>query len=256
MLKTIIVKKLGRVVHIQLNRPEALNALNTTVMKELIAEMELFDRNPSVGCFVLSGNEKAFAAGADISEMQSESYMDMFYEDFFAGWEYFSNLRTPKIAAVSGYALGGGCELAMMCDIIIASETATFGQPEIKLGVMPGMGGTQRLTRAIGKAKAMDLILTGGTISAKEAFEYGLISRVVPIEKLLPEAIAIATKISSFGKAAVMIAREAVDKASELPLREGLIFERRTFHALFGTDDQKEGMSAFIEKRNPDFKGR
>ncbi|GGM36126.1 enoyl-CoA hydratase [Longimycelium tulufanense] len=245
----------GRVVTVQLHRPEVLNALDTELMTELVAALQPLDRDPEVGCFVITGSDRAFAAGADIGEMEPKSAVEMFQEDFFAGWDAFAALRTPRIAAVSGHALGGGCELAMMCDLIVAGETARFGQPEIKLGVIPGMGGTQRLTKLVGKAKAMDLILTGRLMDAVEAERCGLVARVVPDENLLAEAKAAAAVIASYGKHAVMVAREAVDRALEVGLREGILFERRTFHALFNTRDQAEGMRAFLEKRTAKFVG-
>jgi enoyl-CoA hydratase len=214
------------------------------------------DRDPGVGCFVVTGSERAFAAGADIKEMADRSFPEMYAEDYFAGWDAFAALRTPKIAAVAGYALGGGCELAMLCDFVIAADTARFGQPEIKLGVIPGIGGTQRLTRLVGKAKAMDLILTGRLMDAAEAERSGLVARVVPAARLADEAATTAAAIASHGKPAAMAAREAVDRALEMGLREGVLFERRLFHALFATDDQKEGMRAFLEKRPAHFTGR
>jgi enoyl-CoA hydratase len=239
-----------------MNRPEVLNALSSKIMEKLAETLAPFDRDPGVGCIVLTGTEKAFAAGADIKEMASKPYMDMFHEDFFAGWEKLYSIRTPKIAAVSGFALGGGCELAMMCDIIYASKSARFGQPEIKLGVIPGMGGSQRLTRLIGRAKAMDMILTGRMMDAEEAERSGLVARVFDNDTLIEEAMKAAKTIASYGKAATVAAREAVGRADEVTLREGLLFERRVFHALFATEDQKEGMAAFVEKRPPSFKGR
>ncbi|MEZ5758916.1 MAG: enoyl-CoA hydratase [Emcibacteraceae bacterium] len=256
MPNTLEICREDRVVLIRLNRPQALNALNSEIMRELIAELTPLDKDPDVGCFIITGSEKAFAAGADIKEMQSKTYMDMYTHDYFADWQKFCDFRTPKIAAVSGFALGGGCELAMMCDFIIAAKSAKFGQPEIKLGVIPGMGGSQRLTRLVGKSKAMDMILTGRMMDAEEAERCGLAARVVDDEKLLGEAMEAAKAISSYSKPAVMLAREAVDRALEGSLREGLIFERRIFHSLFATEDQKEGMAAFAEKRKPDFKGK
>ncbi|MGF1454245.1 MAG: enoyl-CoA hydratase [Alphaproteobacteria bacterium] len=256
MPETILIERVGRVAVVRLNRPQALNALNSQVMAEMVGSLRLLDRDPEVGCFVLTGSEKAFAAGADIKEMQPKAYMDMFHEDFFAGWDGFAALRTPRIAAVSGFALGGGCELAMMCDIVIAADTAKFGQPEIKLGVMPGMGGSQRLTKLVGKSKAMDMILTGRMMDAEEAERAGLVARIVPADRLMDEAMEAAQTIAGYGKAATMVAREAVDRALEMGLREGILFERRTFHALFATEDQAEGMAAFVEKRAPAFKGR
>jgi enoyl-CoA hydratase len=250
------IERKGRVVTVRLNRPEVLNALNSDLMNELADTLRPLDRDPDVGCFVITGSQRAFAAGADIREMAPKSAVDMFSEDYFAGWDAFAALRVPKIAAVSGYALGGGCELAMMCDLIFASEDAKFGQPEIKLGVIPGIGGTQRLTKLVGKAKAMDLILTGRLMDAQEAERCGLVARVVPSDRLLDEAASTAAVIASYGKLAVMAAREAVDRAMETSLREGVLFERRLFHSLFATKDQSEGMRAFLDKRPPDFTGR
>ncbi len=255
MEKPIIVEHQGRVVVVTLNRPAARNALNTEIMRAMGEELAPLDRDPGVGCFVIRGSDKAFAAGADIKEMAEKSFSAMYNDDFFAGWERFASLRTPKIAAVSGYALGGGCELAMMCDMIFAADTAMFGQPEIKLGVIPGMGGSQRLTKLVGKSKAMDLILTGRMMDAAEAERCGLVARVVPADRLMEETMQAAQTIAGYGKAATTAAREAVDRALELGLREGIQFERRLFHALFATADQKEGMAAFIEKRSPNFKG-
>ncbi len=255
MEKPIIVEHQGRVVVVTLNRPAARNALNTEIMRAMGEELAPLDRDPGVGCFVIRGSDKAFAAGADIKEMAEKSFSAMYNDDFFAGWERFASLRTPKIAAVSGYALGGGCELAMMCDMIFAADTAMFGQPEIKLGVIPGMGGSQRLTKLVGKSKAMDLILTGRMMDAAEAERCGLVARVVPADRLMDETMQAAQTIAGYGKAATTAAREAVDRALELGLREGIQFERRLFHALFATADQKEGMAAFIEKRSPNFKG-
>lgn len=252
----ILVERQDRVVVVKLNRPRALNALNSEMMCEIVAALGPLDRNPDVGCFVITGSEKVFAAGADIKEMAQKSYLDMVYEDFFAGWEAFTALRTPKIAAVAGYALGGGCELAMMCDLIYAADNAQFGQPEIKLGVIPGMGGSQRLTKLVGKAKAMDMILTGRTMDADEAERSGLVARVIPVDQLMEETLAAAHTIAGYGKPAVMAAREAVDRALELSLREGILYERRTFHALFATQDQQEGMQAFVGKRAPVFTGQ
>jgi enoyl-CoA hydratase len=253
---TILIERQGRVVLVRLNRPKALNALNSELMCELVTTMQGLDRDPAVGCFVLTGSEKVFAAGADIKELAAKTYMDMFHEDFLAAWEGFSTLRTPKIAAVAGYALGGGCELAMMCDMIFAAASAKFGQPEIKLGLMPGMGGSQRLTRLIGKAKAMDLILTGRMMDAEEAERAGLVARVIPDQQLLTETLTAAQTIASYGKTATMVAREAVERAQELSLHEGIRFERRTYHALWATADAQEGMRAFIEKREPVFTGK
>jgi enoyl-CoA hydratase len=251
----IIVERQGRVVIVTLNRPAARNALNSEVMLAMANELAPLDRDPGVGCFVIRGSEKAFAAGADIKEMSEKSFAEMYNEDFFAAWDRFASLRTPKIAAVSGYALGGGCELAMMCDMIFAADTAMFGQPEIKLGVIPGMGGSQRLTKLVGKSKAMDLILTGRMMDATEAERCGLVARVIPADKLMEETLKAAETIAGYGKTATTAAREAVDRALEMGLREGILFERRLFHALFATADQKEGMAAFVEKRPPQFKG-
>ncbi len=254
--ETILVETRGKVGLITLNRPRALNALNTTVLKEVMAALQAFDQNARIGAIVITGSEKAFAAGADIKEMQTKSYIDMYMEDFFAGWEEMTRIRKPVIAAVAGYALGGGCELAMMCDFIIAADSAKFGQPEITLGVMPGMGGSQRLTRFVGKAKAMDMCLTGRTMDAAEAESCGLVSRVVPAGELIEEALKAATKIADFSLPAVMMVKEAVNRSYETTLSEGLRFERRVFHAMFALDDQKEGMSAFTEKRSADFRNR
>lgn len=254
--ENIIAETKGRVGVIRLNRPQALNALNRALIGEFGQAIDAFDVDAAVGCILIIGNEKAFAAGADIKEMAGKAYMDMFHEDFFAGWEEFYRLRTPKIAAVSGFALGGGCELAMMCDIIYAGKSAKFGQPEIKLGVIPGMGGSQRLTRLVGRAKAMDMVLTGRMMDAEEAERSGLVARVFENDQLIDEAMKAAKTVASYGKAATVAAREAVDRADEVSLREGLLFERRLFHSLFATEDQKEGMAAFVEKRPPNFKGR
>ncbi|TEA03375.1 enoyl-CoA hydratase [Mycobacteroides salmoniphilum] len=251
--ETILTEQIDRVAVITLNRPKALNALNSQVMNEVTTAAAEFDADHGVGAIVITGSEKAFAAGADIKEMADQSFSDMFGSDFFAAWGKLGAVRTPTIAAVSGYALGGGCELAMMCDLIIAAENAKFGQPEIKLGVLPGMGGSQRLTRAIGKAKAMDLILTGRNIDAAEAERSGLVSRVVPTESLLDEAKAVAKTISEMSLSASMMAKEAVSRAFESSLTEGLLFERRIFHSAFGTADQSEGMAAFVEKRPANF---
>ncbi|MEO6098380.1 MAG: enoyl-CoA hydratase-related protein [Fibrobacteria bacterium] len=242
-----------RVVLVRLNRPEALNALSQAMLEELLALLTPLDRDPGTGCFVITGNGRAFAAGADIREMSEQSRQDMLESDYFAGWEKFADLRTPKIAAVAGHALGGGCELAMMCDIIYASPDARFGQPEVRIGVMPGMGGSQRLPRLIGKAKAMEMILTGRSITAGEAESAGLVARVFPAADLIQATLEIARTISGYGRAAVLLAREAVAQADEVGLREGILFERRVFHSLFGTADQKEGMRAFLEKRAPEF---
>jgi len=253
--ETILVETRGRVGLIRLNRPKQLNALNDALMNELGEALAKFDADEGIGAIVLTGNDKAFAAGADIGAMKDFRYMDVFKGDYITrNWERIKAIRKPVIAAVGGYALGGGCELAMMCDIIVAADGAKFGQPEIKLGVIPGAGGTQRLPRAVGKAKAMDLVLTGRVMDAQEAERSGLVSRVVAAEKLLDEALAIAAQISEYSLPSVMMAKEAVNRAYEAPLAEGVLFERRLFHALFGTEDQKEGMAAFVEKRKPAFR--
>jgi enoyl-CoA hydratase len=256
MSAPVLFERRGRIVIATLNRPEALNALNVEVMRLLTNEFGKLDTDPGVGCFVVTGSPKAFAAGADIKEMSDLHYADVFLSDEFSGWEAFARLRTPIVAAVAGYALGGGCELVMMCDVVIAATTAKFGQPEIKLGVIPGMGGSQRLTRAVGKAKASDLVLTGRNMDAEEAERCGLVSRIVPPERLLEEAIAVAETIAAQGKIAAVTAKDAMRASFETPLAEGLRYERRVFHALFATEDQREGMKAFIEKRAPRFKGR
>jgi enoyl-CoA hydratase len=255
-MNTLKIERHDRVVTVTLHRPDVLNALSAELMTELTDALRPLDRDPGVGCFVVTGSERAFAAGADIKEMADRTFPEMYAEDYFAGWDVFAALRTPKIAAVAGYALGGGCELAMLCDFVIAADTARFGQPEIKLGVIPGIGGTQRLTRLVGKAKAMDLILTGRLMDAAEAERSGLVARVVPAARLADEAATTAAAIASHGKPAAMAAREAVDRALEVGLREGVLFERRLFHALFATEDQKEGMRAFLEKRPAHFTGR
>ena len=254
--QSILVEQRDAVTLVTLNRPQALNALNSQVLADLIAAFAAYDADPSQRCLVLTGSEKAFAAGADIKEMQSQGFADMYGSNFFAGWEQVTATRKPWIAAVAGYALGGGCELAMMCDLLIAADTAKFGQPEIKLGVLPGMGGSQRLTRAIGKAKAMDLILTGRNMDAEEAERAGLVSRVVAADKLLEETNAVAKTIAGMSLSAARMAKEAVNRAFESPLSEGLLYERRLFHSAFATDDQSEGMAAFIEKRTPNFTHR
>ena len=255
--ETILVSRAGRVGTITLNRPQALNALNSQVMREVTSAAAEFDDDAGIGAIIITGaGAKAFAAGADIKEMASLSFSEVFESDFFAAWGKLAAVRTPLVAAVAGYALGGGCELAMMCDVLIAADTAKFGQPEIKLGVLPGMGGSQRLTRAIGKAKAMDLILTGRTIDAAEAERSGLVSRVVPADALLDEANAVATTISQMSRSAARMAKEAVNRSFESSLTEGLLYERRLFHSAFATDDQTEGMSAFTEKRAPNFTHR
>jgi enoyl-CoA hydratase len=246
----------GKVGLITLNRPKALNALNTTVMREVLDALQQFDDDAKIGAIIITGSEKAFAAGADIKEMQPKSYMDAFMEDFFADWDAMLRVRKPIIAAVAGYALGGGCELAMMCDFIIAADNAKFGQPEITLGVIPGMGGSQRLTRFVGKSKAMDMCLTGRMMDADEAERSGLVSRVVPQADLIEETLKVAGKIADLSLPSVMMAKEAVNRSYETTLSEGLRFERRVFHSLFATEDQKEGMTAFTEKRSPAFQNR
>ncbi|MEV5052925.1 enoyl-CoA hydratase [Arthrobacter sp. LAR12-1-1.1] len=252
----ILVERRGRVGLVTLNRPAALNALNKATMDELVKAVTGMDADPAVGAVVVTGSAKAFAAGADIKEMQSKGYMDMYAADWFRGWEDFTRLRIPVVAAVSGFALGGGCELAMMCDFIIAGDNAKFGQPEINLGVLPGMGGSQRLTRAVGKSKAMDMILTGRFMDAEEAERAGLVSRVVPAADVVEEALKAAEVIASKSKPVAMVAKEAVNAAFETGLAQGVLFERRVFHSLFATEDQKEGMAAFTEKRQPEFNHR
>ena len=252
--ETILVETRGKVGLITLNRPKALNALNSQVLAEVKAALAIFEKSASIGAIVVTGSEKAFAAGADIKEMQSRSYVEMYLEDFFIGWEDVARFRKPMIAAVAGYALGGGCEFAMMCDFIIAADNAKFGQPEITLGVIPGMGGSQRLTRFVGKSKAMDMCLTGRMMDAAEAERCGLVSRVVPVGELIEEALGAAAKIADMSLPAAMMAKEAVNRAYETTLAEGLRFERRVFHSLFALDDQKEGMAAFAEKRRPSFR--
>ena len=252
----ILVERRGRVGLVTLNRPEALNALNKATMDELVKAVAGMDADPGVGAVVVTGSAKAFAAGADIKEMQSKGYMDMYAADWFRGWEDFTRLRIPVVAAVSGFALGGGCELAMMCDFIIAADNARFGQPEIKLGIIPGAGGTQRLPRAVGKAKAMDLALTGRMMDVHEAERAGLVSRVVPYEKLMEECLGAALSICDYSQLAVLAAKESVNRSFESGLADGVMFERRLFHALFATEDQKEGMDAFVNKRKAQFKDR
>ena len=252
--EAIVTETRRRVGVIQLNRPKALNALNATLKDELLAAAERFDADPNVGCIVITGSDKAFAAGADIKEMANKTYIDVFAADFAADYERLTRVRKPIVAAVAGFALGGGCELAMMCDVIIAADTAKFGQPEIKLGVIPGMGGTQRLIRAVGKAKAMDLILTGRMMDAVEAERSGLVARVVPASVLMEEAMKIAETIASLSLPSLLAAKEAINRALETSLSEGLRFERRVFHGLFATHDQKEGMAAFVAKRPASFR--
>ncbi|HEX8221670.1 MAG TPA: enoyl-CoA hydratase-related protein [Chloroflexia bacterium] len=246
----------GPVTIIQLNRPEVLNALNLQLMDEIIAALDTLEADDTVRCVVLTGSERAFAAGADIKEMAGATTVDMMMRDQFAKWDRIRRFKKPIIAAVSGYALGGGNELAMLCDMIVASETAQFGQPEINIGVMPGAGGTQRVTRAVGKAIAMDMVLTGRTLGAREALQFGLVNRVVPVEAYLKEAVKLAKGIAEKSPIAVQMAKDAVLKAFDTPIQEGLLHERKNFYMLFSTEDQKEGMAAFIEKRKPEFKGK
>lgn len=253
---TILVQTRGKVGLITLNRPKALNALNSQVMADVVAALQAFEADSEVGAIVLTGSERAFAAGADIKEMQSKGYIDVYMEDFFAGWDALGRLRKPIVAAVAGYALGGGCELAMMCDFIIAGDNARFGQPEITLGVMPGMGGSQRLTRFVGKSKAMDMCLTGRQMDAAEAERAGLVSRVVPAADVVEEALKAAEKIASFSLPAVMMTKEAINRSYETTLAEGIRFERRVFHSMFALEDQKEGMAAFADKRSANFRNR
>ncbi len=254
--ETLIVETHGRVGLITLNRPKALNALNSMLIDELNAALDGFEADSEIGAVVLTGSPRAFAAGADIKQMASLAYPANYVGDFLSNWDRLARFRKPVIAAVAGYALGGGCELAMMCDFIIAAETAEFGQPEIRLGIIPGAGGSQRLTHAVGKAKAMDMCLTGRHIGAAEAERAGLVARVVPAEDLLKVALEAAAVIAGYSLAAVMLTKESVNRAFEAPLAEGLRFERRMFQSLFATADQKEGMAAFMEKRKPDFKHR
>ncbi len=254
--ETILVEQRGAATLVTLNRPQALNALNSQILSELLDAMKAFDADPSRGCAVITGSEKAFAAGADIKEMQAQGFADMYGHDFFAGWDVFTRTRKPVIAAVSGYALGGGCELAMMCDFILAGDNAKFGQPEIKLAVSPGMGGSQRLTRAVGKAKAMEMCLTGRMMDAAEAERAGLVSRILPAADLVEEAVKTAQAIAGMAPLAVLANKEMVNAAFETGLAQGVAFERRLFHALFGTADQKEGMTAFVEKRPGNWTGK
>ena len=254
--ENILVEIKGSVGLITLHRPQALNALCAPLMDELTHAIGAMEENDAIGCMVLTGSAKAFAAGADIKEMAGKKYIDVFREDFItANWEAATRARKPIIAAVAGYALGGGCEVAMMCDMIFCSESAQFGQPEIKIGVMPGMGGSQRMTRAVGKAKAMDMVLTGRMMDAAEAERAGLVARVIADDALVDETMVAARTIAGFGRNAVLLAREAVNRSFDTPLAEGLLFERRAFHSLFATDDQKEGMAAFMEKRPAKFTG-
>jgi len=255
--KNITAEKDGAVGVITLNRPDALNALSEPLMVELTAALDDFEADGDIGCIVLTGSEKAFAAGADIKDMQSKTYMDAYLEDFITqNWERVTRCRKPVIAAVAGFALGGGCELAMMCDFIIAADSAKFGQPEITLGVLPGAGGSQRLTRLVGKSKAMEMCLTGRMMDADEAERAGLVSRIVPADELLEETMKTAAKIAAMSRPAAMMVKESINRAYETTLAEGVRFERRLFHSVFATEDQKEGMDAFTEKRKPDWKNR
>ena len=253
----ILTEQKGRVGVVTLNRPKQLNALNAKLMQELAQALYAYDADPSIGAILITGNEKAFAAGADIAAMKDFSYMDAYMADYITrDWEHLRRIRKPVIAAVSGYALGGGDELALMCDIVIAADNAKFGQPEINLGVMPGAGGTQRLPRAVGKAKAKDMCLTARTMDAQEAERAGLVSRVVPADKLQEEALAVAQKVASYSLPVAMMIKESINRAYETALSEGVLFERRVFHSQFALEDQKEGMAAFVEKRKPTFKNR
>ena len=255
--ETILVDREGAVGVVTLNRPDSMNALDDVLMDELAAALDCFEADEAIGSIVITGSNKAFAAGADIKEMQSKSYMDVYKQDFITrNWERVTTCRKPVIAAVAGYALGGGCELAMMCDFILAGDNAKFGQPEIQLGIMPGAGGTQRLPRFVGKSKAMEMCLTGRMMDAEEAERCGLVSRIVPVEELRDEAIAVASKIAEFSHPIVMMTKESVNRAFETTLSEGVRFERRLFHSMFATSDQDEGMSAFVEKRKAQFKHR
>jgi enoyl-CoA hydratase len=254
--ETILVETRGKVGVIRFNRPEALNALNSKLTDETARAIDAFESDANIGCMVLTGSDKAFAAGADIKEMADKSYMDMYVGQVFGAWDRVAQARKPIIAAVAGFALGGGCEVAMQCDLIIAADNAKFGQPEIALGVIPGLGGTQRLTRAVGKAKAMELCLTGRLMDAQEAERSGLVARVVPVASLMDEAMKIAERIAALSLPAVMLAKETVNRAFETTLAEGMRYERRVFQSLFATADQKEGMAAFTEKRKPKFENK
>ncbi len=255
--ENILVDTQGAVGIIRLNRPKALNALNAALVADVGAALDAFEADDEIGCIVLTGNEKAFAAGADIKEMQPKDYMVVYKEDFItSGWERVAQCRKPIIAAVAGFALGGGCEVAMMCDFIIAADNAKFGQPEIQLGTIPGAGGTQRLTRFVGKSKAMEMVLTGRMMDAEEAERAGLVSRVVAVDDLMEDAVATAAKIAKLSQPVVMMAKESVNRAYESTLAEGVRFERRLFHSTFSTEDRSEGMAAFVEKREPQFKHR
>ncbi|MBV8650095.1 MAG: enoyl-CoA hydratase [Alphaproteobacteria bacterium] len=255
--ENILVDRKGAVGIITLNRPQALNALSAGLIKDLGAALDAFEGDDAIGAVIITGSEKAFAAGADIKEMAGKTYMDAYLKNFVTdGWERITTCRKPIVAAVAGYALGGGCEVAMMCDTVVAADTAKFGQPEITIGTIPGAGGTQRLTRAVGKAKAMDMCLTGRMMDAAEAERSGLVSRVVPAAQLLEEALKTAGKMAELSRPVVMMAKEAVNRAFETTLAEGVRFERRLFHSTFATEDQKEGMAAFVEKRKPSYKNR
>ncbi|WP_342359940.1 enoyl-CoA hydratase [Terrarubrum flagellatum] len=253
---TILVETRGKVGLITLNRPQALNALSSVLIGEVNMALDAYERDEAIGCIVITGSPKAFAAGADIKEMQDKRYPDAYLEDFITSWDRVGQRRKPIIAAVAGFALGGGCELAMMCDFIIAADNAKFGQPEIKLGVMPGAGGTQRLTRFVGKAKAMEMCLTGRMMDAAEAERAGLVSRIVPVDSLVEDAVKTATTIAEMSLPIAMMTKESINRAYETTLAEGVRFERRVFHAMFATADQKEGMSAFVEKRAPRFENK
>ena len=254
--ETILVEQRDRVGIITLNRPKVLNALNQKLTEELLAAAETFDRDPAIGCILITGSEKAFAAGADINEMQDQSFIDMYASDWFSVWDRLAAVRTPLVAAVAGFALGGGCELAMICDVILAADTAKFGQPEIKLGVMPGIGGSQRLTRFVGKAKAMEMCLTGRMMDAAEAERSGLVSRVIPAAGLLADALKTADTVASMSLPITMMTKESINRSYETTLTEGIRFERRVFHSMFATTDQKEGMKAFVDKRKAVFRHR
>jgi enoyl-CoA hydratase len=254
--ETILVEKRNRIGIITLNRPKVLNALNQKLTAELLEAAEAFDRDQAVGCIVITGTEKAFAAGADITEMQDRTYLDMYSSDWFSAWDRLVAVRKPLVAAVAGFALGGGCELAMICDVILAADTAKFGQPEIKLGVMPGIGGSQRLTRFVGKSKAMEMCLTGRMMDAAEAERAGLVSRVIPAAELLADALKTAEMIASMSLPITMMTKESINRSYETTLTEGVRFERRVFHAMFATNDQKEGMKAFVEKKRAAFQHR
>jgi enoyl-CoA hydratase len=254
--ENILVETKGKVGIVRLNRPQALNALNVKLKAELSAAIDTYEADANIHCIVITGSDKAFAAGADIKEMANKTFIEAYMGNFAGTWDRAANTRKPVIAAVAGFALGGGCELAMQCDLIIAADNAKFGQPEIKLGVIPGIGGTQRLTRAVGKAKAMDLILTGRMMDAAEAERSGLVARVVPADKLMEETMKVAEFIASMSQPSVLAAKESINRAFETSLAEGVRFERRIFHSLFATEDQKEGMAAFVEKRPPKFKNK